>query len=613
MKNKVEKNNSQKVHNYGLLSMMAMIIGIVISSGIFFKGESLTGINGSVLDSSIAWLVTSFLVIAILIAFIEIISITEINGEQASVTNWGRRLISENFGKFIGYYMTLVYFPLIIVGLFIFAGNSFLSTLEIAGWVDPTTSATEHMLSVTGISIIFLFLILGINSFFSKPGKYFQNIGTVIKTLPLFFIIFLFVYMLIANGSSINFNQDASINQAPEYSGIPDVALILMTIPPILFAFDGFLLAGALSKEAKSQNQFRLSLIISILFIVLIYVLFSLAVFGLGDVEETHAKYGTINNAIYASFDENVADIIAPVVSGIITLSILTGVSGCSIASGRMISDLSASNSIKDENAQLLKRNKFGVSYNSGLLVFLTAIIWFFIAISFDSFLAAKLDRDLIITGYMTDLIVIGAFLIYTIIIIFAIINRFKKKVEVKKIPGFLFFAIVSSSLMLIVTIWFAFTTIVPFGEILNPGLWDDDLWSIYYVKLAFFALFIFYILLISAINFLRIRNLPQEIIDRKNEQLLIFYPDFETSVNVKNEKKDTKTKEKIDKKDKVKEKEVKKSKDSTKSNKTKEKVVKETNSKSGGVKKSNNSKNNSDEKELKKQNSLEKESKIKK
>jgi len=42
--NKKEKKDS----GYGLLSMMAMIIGIVIGAGIFVKNSDLVAINGSV-------------------------------------------------------------------------------------------------------------------------------------------------------------------------------------------------------------------------------------------------------------------------------------------------------------------------------------------------------------------------------------------------------------------------------------------------------------------------------------------------------------------------------------------------------------------------------------
>ena len=84
---------------------MAMIIGIVIGSGIFVKNAGLIQGNGSILLTIISWVVGSLIVLTIIIAFFEIISITEIASEQSTMYNWGRHLYGIRFGKFTGYFL----------------------------------------------------------------------------------------------------------------------------------------------------------------------------------------------------------------------------------------------------------------------------------------------------------------------------------------------------------------------------------------------------------------------------------------------------------------------------------------------------------------------------
>ncbi len=124
------KNNNGR---FGILSLMAMTIGVVIGSGIFVKNSSLLTVNGSVLYTLISWLLVSLIVIMIVIAFLEIITIIEISDEQSTITNWGRHLIGIRFGNYLGYYMTLVYFPIMMAALLIIGGDQIVITMELLG------------------------------------------------------------------------------------------------------------------------------------------------------------------------------------------------------------------------------------------------------------------------------------------------------------------------------------------------------------------------------------------------------------------------------------------------------------------------------------------------
>lgn len=470
-------NENQK-KGYGVFSLMAMIIGIVIGSGIFAKNAGLIAINGSILDTMLAWLVGGILVIAILIAFLEIISITEITNEQATMANWGRHLLGKRFGSFVGYYMVLVYFPMVMAGLFIFASNQFNETLvaadiNIFSGLSGSPALQQGVTQITFIAIacVAIAILFVMNSQTTKPGRLLQNIGTSIKTIPLFFLVILLV-VLFAKGDvtlpshqTIVDNINKGVDPAEKTS---HWALILMTLPGILFSVDGFLLAGSLSKESKKPSSFKTAFVISIIFILIIYISYSFATLALGD--PTQAGYGSISNAIFTVFHDNasLAKGLAITTNAIITLSMLVGISGCIIACMRMYSDLSVHNSITDPNFNSITKNKNGVAVMSGFWVGANVIFWLIVATTFD-ITGLALSKGTVtttgamkITGYMTDLIVVGMFLQYAIVIIGGIINRFTNKVETKKNAFFLPAAILAAIMTLAITSYFGYLIIWP-------------------------------------------------------------------------------------------------------------------------------------------------------
>ncbi len=500
---------NQKTNGYGLLSMMAMTIGIVIGSGIFVKNSGLIGTNGSILLTIISWIIGSLIVISLVIAFFEIISITEITGEQSTMANWGKHLFGIRFGKFIGYYFALIYFPIIMASLFLFSGDQFAQTIEAARPTDSiSVSIHNHMVVSIGFGAMFAIIILILNSITSKPGKYFQNIGTAIKLIPIAFIVLLLLVMLIMG--NVDFPSASEIGD--EKTTNP-VLLIFMTLPSILFAFDGFILAGSLSKEANSKTTFKISFVASMIFIIIIYILFSLSVFGLGDPTNTnHGAYGTITNSIYSVFNINAAKVIAPIISGIIIISILNGVSGCSISASRMLSDLSLNNSIEDKDGDLVIKNKAGVSTMSGILMFFITFAWFSILVCFDSYVSFKTGNMFVIVGFMSNLLVIGAFTLYSTIMVGGIINRFTNKVEVERNKMFLPAAIFAVILTSIITVYFAYVTFFP-----TSGT-ADSIPAAHWSEIIIFGVFLIYSATIVIYNILRTEKIDEKILEDKKE-----------------------------------------------------------------------------------------------
>jgi amino acid transporter len=83
------KNNLNKKEQgqYGLLSMLALIVGVVIGSGVYVVNDSLYRISNSAGLIIITWLLISLVILFMLVAFIEISSITAKTKEAGTINN----------------------------------------------------------------------------------------------------------------------------------------------------------------------------------------------------------------------------------------------------------------------------------------------------------------------------------------------------------------------------------------------------------------------------------------------------------------------------------------------------------------------------------------------
>ena len=467
------KNNNQK--GYGLLSMMAMIIGLVIGSGIFAKNVGLIDVAGSVGMVIFAWVITSLLIVTLSIAFIEVISITEITGEQSTVNNWGKHLLGIRFGKTMGYYMAYLYFPITIASLYQYTSDQLLLVIPGLDYQSLSENPLQYMGTVFLIAFILMAVVMLINSVFTKPGKYFQNVGTVIKTIPLFFIVIVFL-TVVGNTKFINWPlQSELIDQGvvdKSKSTTSPLLLLIATMPAILYSFDGYIIAGELSNEAKGPAHFRIAFIVSVIFIIIIYILFSVATLGLGSLDSTLNggwKYGTMNNAIYTlchrkGWSEATIEGIALTNNIIIFISMLTAASGFSIAAYRSLSDLSAIQIIKDERNLYVTKNNHGIAPESGYVMTAITFLWFTIAIIMDFIIAETMGLKMVMCDFASNFITVGIYFLQTLIIVFALVNRFTNKVKTKKNIFFIPTAIISSIFIAIVTFINLFVIFYPVG-----------------------------------------------------------------------------------------------------------------------------------------------------
>lgn len=513
---------SSSKQRYGILSMIAMIVGTVMGSGIYVKNDSLMQTSNSAILSLSGWIVGGLIVGAMLIAFIEISSITSIKKEQGTFTNWGRHLWGEKFSKFIGGYFLFIYFPLVIMSEAIFASEQLFQT-------DLTQTFFSPWVGFMIITLIsFLFVIGGfiLNSIFVRTGKIAQLTGTIIKTIPLFLVVFLAVVILfgVSTGGAIDttgpnnvFDPNGGVNVGITEGANKSSIRVLLMLPAILFAFDGFLFASSLSNETKSKNTYRNAAIISIFIITFIYISFSLSTFFLSD-----GTTFSINGIIEHVFNESVASVLSPIISVVISLSIITSLLGYTITSMWTMSDKSVDNEVVDKNGTLIKRNKSGVPSGAGFRMLVISLIGVFVVRVFDLIAFAVLlyqtpgevsYQYVGMTDFVSNLFTVMDFVFYAIIIVGGLMNRSTKKVEVEKTSGFIVSGIFATLAMIIIVL-FSLTSI--FNGLIDSFSSDDSPVIIPVLQIVaiitFFGVYIGTILMVES----NVEKQPEEVWENK-------------------------------------------------------------------------------------------------
>lgn len=292
-----QKNELKK--NLGVATAMAIVVGCVIGSGVFFKPQAIyTATGGAPGLGMIAWIVTGLASVAAALTFAEVaIMIPKTGGMVAYL----EEIYNPVVGFLAGWVQTLLFYPAMISALAVvcaqqaalFIGDGFTVPLAI------------------GIIVFIIFL----NSLGSKVGGSVQIIFTVCKLIPL---ILLMVFGFI-KGNAANPIFTPVIGD-----GLNPAIVLGQLMVAILFAFEGWTNVGAIAGEMKKPGR-------------------DLPIAIVGGVSVIMAVYFVINIAYLRVLPASeLANLTAP--ASAVALKIFGDVGGKIISVGIMISVFGACN-----------------------------------------------------------------------------------------------------------------------------------------------------------------------------------------------------------------------------------------------------------------------------
>ena len=230
--NKVKKQ-------YGLWTGIAMVIGIVIGSGVFLKAGGVLALSGGDLKISVlAWFIGGIIMVASGFCFaIFATKITKYNG----VVDYVEKSTNKKVGYFLAWLMTTFYYPIVASIVALFAGSYFFKL------IGANVGLTDWPNFV--FALVILILIVVLNYLSPMLSSKLQISATVIKLIPIavIAIVGLFASFIVGDDFGI---INAVNNPADGFSLNFGEA-----VKKTAFAYEGWVCATAINAELKDSKK----------------------------------------------------------------------------------------------------------------------------------------------------------------------------------------------------------------------------------------------------------------------------------------------------------------------------------------------------------------------
>ena len=255
MSNKLDKK-------YGLLTAIAMVIGIVIGSGVFFKAEKvLTATGGNLLLGIIAWIIGGIIMIACAYTFAVMATKYEyVNG----VVDYAEAAIGKTYGYYVGWFMAVIYYP---------------TLTSVLAWVSARYTCVLFGFSITDgecmtIACLYLIGAFAMNSLSPVLAGKFQVSTTIIKLIPLLLMAVVGTIVGITSGMTVA-NFTIVVEKVDTFSGL------FTAVVATAFAYEGWIIATSINAELKdAKKNLPRALIGGTFAIMLVYILYYIGLAG---------------------------------------------------------------------------------------------------------------------------------------------------------------------------------------------------------------------------------------------------------------------------------------------------------------------------------------------
>lgn len=397
----MEKNVVKK--EYSLFSAIAMIVGIVIGSGIFFKSDDvLVYTGGSVMLGVLVFIVAA---ISIIFGSLTIAQLAIRTNKPGGVITYMEETWSSALSGSFGWFHTLVYYPTLIV-IVSWVSGVYINSL----FGFNQTLISQCLIGLIAMSILFL-----VNIFSKKIGDLLQISSTVIKLIPLFLI----AILGLVKGNPVNITSDAVV------VGTTSMGFIA-AIVPIAFSFDGWICSTSISHEIKdAKRKLPLALIVSPIFIVIIYSMYLMGISALVGPEQIIALGDEhVNVAANMLFGSSGAKIILTFV----VISVLGTVNGLILGGMRLPYSLANRNMFPNSKKVSLISEKLDVPIFSSIIMFIVCLIWYIVHY-------LVFEYSLLQGSDISEIAIVMNYVCY-IALYFGVIKLFKKGEIKSKISG---------------------------------------------------------------------------------------------------------------------------------------------------------------------------------
>ncbi len=404
---------------YGLFTAIAMIVGIVIGSGIFFKSDNiLVFTNGSIKDGVILF---SLAAVGIIFGSLAMSVLASKTTKAGGLITYANEYSGKKVACAFGWFQIFIYYPAVtvavswVVGVYMCMLFGWNATFELTAW----------------IGIIASVLCFAMNVFSANLGGYFQNCATVIKMIPL---------ILIAGAGFIYGNPSEFVFTAKETAG--SSVSWLAALGPIAFSYDGWVVSTSIAHEIKnSKRNLPIALIFGPVFVLIAYIFYFVGIsilIGPENIIQMGDQH--VNAAAIRLFGESGAKLILIFV----IISVLGTLNGFILGFIRMPYSLALRGMFPmAEKVKKINEKTHLPEYSAGI-AFIITMVWEWI-----NYVAYK--GNLIPNSDVSEIPIVASYILYIILYICVIKLYLKGEVE-GKVRGLLIpvLAIIGSAIIVV-------------------------------------------------------------------------------------------------------------------------------------------------------------------
>ncbi|WP_124067363.1 amino acid permease [Clostridium sp. E02] len=246
---------------YGLFTAIAMVVGIVIGSGVFFKAEKiLTATGGNLKQGILAWVIGGIIMISCAYTFsVMATKYQYVNG----IVDYAEATVGKTYAYYVGWFMAIIYYPTIT---------------SVLAWVSARYTCVIFGFSITGgecmtIACFYLISSFTINALSPVLAGKFQVSTTIIKLIPLFIMAIAGTFVGLHSGmTSYNFTHSVTTGTS---SGL------FTAVVAASFAYEGWIIATCINAELKNaKKNLPLALIAGTFITMAVYIFYYIGLAG---------------------------------------------------------------------------------------------------------------------------------------------------------------------------------------------------------------------------------------------------------------------------------------------------------------------------------------------
>lgn len=387
---------------YSLFTAIAMIVGTVIGSGIFFKSDNiLIYTNGNIFNGVLLF---SLAAIGIIFGSLAIGVLAAKTTTVGGLITYADEYSGKKTACAFGWFQVFIYYPAVIVVVSWVVGVYICMLFNI--------NSSPELFGIIGLISSAIYFI--INAISANLGGYFQNCATIIKMIPL---------IIIATAGFIYGDPHATMPIAEKTLSTSSSINWLAALGPIAFSYDGWVVSTSIAHEIKnSKRNLPIALVVGPIFVLAAYIFYFIGIsylIGPANIIELGDKH--VNVAAMKLFGEMGAKVLLIFV----IVSVLGTLNGFILGFIRLPYSLALRGMFPMEEKLKKVNEKTHLPEYSAFIAFIITCVWEYI-----NYFVQK--NNLIPNSDVSEIPVVGSYILYIILYVCVIKLYLKGEVESK-------------------------------------------------------------------------------------------------------------------------------------------------------------------------------------